>query len=98
MSPPRSSAAFDKVNEIASVRIELRDNDPMIWRQVYDAAKFKQGDGANEAPSVPDINTLPERFEVVWIGQLGGFLWFAALLPRSSSRHSIARQRLDAPR
>jgi hypothetical protein len=34
MSPPRSSAAFDKVNEIASVRIELPDNDPMIWRQV----------------------------------------------------------------
>jgi hypothetical protein len=34
MSPPRSSAAFDKFNEIAIVRIALRDNDPVIWRQI----------------------------------------------------------------
>jgi len=34
MSPPRSSAAFDSFNEIATVRIELRDTDPVIWRQV----------------------------------------------------------------
>ena len=34
MSPPRSRAAFDSFNEIATVRIELRDTDPVIWRQV----------------------------------------------------------------
>ena len=34
MSPPGSSAAFDGFNEIATVRIELRDTDPVIWRQV----------------------------------------------------------------
>jgi len=34
MSPPGSSAAFDSFNEIATVRIELRDTDPVIWRQV----------------------------------------------------------------
>jgi hypothetical protein len=34
MSPPGSSAAFDRFNEIATVRIELRDTDPVIWRQV----------------------------------------------------------------
>jgi hypothetical protein len=34
MSPAGSSAAFDSFNEIATVRIELRDSDPVIWRQV----------------------------------------------------------------
>ena len=34
MSPPGSSAAFDSFNQIATVRIELRDSDPVIWRQV----------------------------------------------------------------
>jgi Plasmid pRiA4b ORF-3-like protein len=32
--PPGSTAAFDSFNEIATVRIELRDTDPVIWRQV----------------------------------------------------------------
>ena len=34
MSRPGSSAAFDSFNEIATVHIELRDTDPVIWRQV----------------------------------------------------------------
>src|SRR5438874_5085292 len=34
MSPPGSSAAFDSFNKIATVRIELQDTDPVIWRQV----------------------------------------------------------------
>jgi hypothetical protein len=34
MSPPGSRAAFDSFSEIATVRIELRDTDPVIWRQV----------------------------------------------------------------
>jgi Plasmid pRiA4b ORF-3-like protein len=34
VSPPRSTAGFDSFNEIATVRIELRDTDPVIWRQV----------------------------------------------------------------
>lgn len=34
MSPTRKSPASDSFNEIATVRIELRDTDPMIWRQV----------------------------------------------------------------
>jgi hypothetical protein len=34
MSPARRSTAFDSFNEIATVRIELRDSDPVIWRQV----------------------------------------------------------------
>jgi hypothetical protein len=34
MNPPGSSAAFDSFNEIAAVRIELRDTDSVIWRQV----------------------------------------------------------------
>ena len=34
MSPIRQNAASDSFNEIATVRIELRHADPLIWRQV----------------------------------------------------------------
>jgi hypothetical protein len=34
MSPTRQNAASDSFNEIATVRIELRHTDPVIWRQV----------------------------------------------------------------
>jgi hypothetical protein len=34
MSPIRQSAPSDNFNEIATVRIELRHTDPLIWRQV----------------------------------------------------------------
>ena len=34
MSPSAKSAASDSVNEIATVRIELRDSNPLIWREV----------------------------------------------------------------
>jgi hypothetical protein len=34
MSPARKKTAFDSFNEIATVRIELRDSDPLIWREV----------------------------------------------------------------
>jgi hypothetical protein len=34
MSPIRQNAATDSFNEIATVRIELRHADPLIWRQV----------------------------------------------------------------
>ena len=34
MSPTKRIAASDSFNEIATVRIELRHTDPLIWRQV----------------------------------------------------------------
>jgi hypothetical protein len=34
MSLAKSSTAFDSFRQIAAVRIELRDSDPVIWRQV----------------------------------------------------------------
>lgn len=34
MSPSAKTNASDSVNEIATVRIELRDTDPLIWREV----------------------------------------------------------------
>jgi hypothetical protein len=34
MSPARQNAASDSFNEIATVRIELRYTEPLIWRQV----------------------------------------------------------------
>ena len=34
MSKSPQTAASDRINEIATVRIELRDTDPLIWREV----------------------------------------------------------------
>ena len=34
MSPARISAASESLNEIATLRIELKGTDPLIWRQV----------------------------------------------------------------
>ena len=34
MSPSRKVAASDSINEIATLRIELLNTDPLIWRQV----------------------------------------------------------------
>jgi hypothetical protein len=34
MSPKKQDAASDSFNEIATLRIELRDTDPLIWREV----------------------------------------------------------------
>jgi hypothetical protein len=34
MSPTRQNAASDSFNEIATVCIELRHTNPLIWRQV----------------------------------------------------------------
>lgn len=34
MSPARISSASESLNEIATLRIELKDTDPLIWRQV----------------------------------------------------------------
>ena len=34
MNPARKTAASDGVNEIATLRVELRDTDPVIWRRV----------------------------------------------------------------
>jgi hypothetical protein len=34
MSPPATSTTFDSFNQIATIRIELKDSDPLIWRQV----------------------------------------------------------------
>lgn len=34
MSPVRQNAAFDSFNEVATVQIELRHSDPLIWRRV----------------------------------------------------------------
>ena len=43
MSPARKSSASDIVNEIATVRIELRHTNPIIWRQVELQLDHTQG-------------------------------------------------------
>src|SRR5690349_8097509 len=34
MSPKKPASAAESMNEIATVRIELRDTNPLIWREV----------------------------------------------------------------
>ena len=34
MNPTSQNVASDSFNEIATVRIELRHTDPLVWRQV----------------------------------------------------------------
>jgi len=34
MSPSRQKAASDSLNEVATIRLDLRYTDPLIWRQV----------------------------------------------------------------
>jgi hypothetical protein len=55
MNPAGSSAAFDSFNEIATVRIELRDSDPVIWRQV-------------EVPTSITLKVLHTSFKPRWGG------------------------------
>ena len=34
MNPPKKNTGSNSFNEIATLRIELQDTDPVIWRQV----------------------------------------------------------------
>jgi hypothetical protein len=55
------SAAADSINEIATVRIELKDSDPLIWRQV-------------EVPTSITLKTLHAVIQVA-IGWFDYHLW-----------------------
>ena len=61
MSPAASSAAFDSFNQIATVRIELRDSDPVIWRQV-------------EVPTSITLKTLHNVIQIA-MARLDYHLW-----------------------
>src|SRR5262249_10305381 len=61
MSPARQNAACDSFNEIATVRIELRYTDPLIWRQV-------------EVPTSITLKVLHDIIQVV-MGWLDYHLW-----------------------
>lgn len=61
MSPAKSSTAFDSFNQIAAVRIELRDSDPLIWRQV-------------EVPTSITLKVLHDIIQAA-MGWLGYHLW-----------------------
>ncbi len=56
-----SSGAFDSFNQIVTVRIELRDSDPVIWRQV-------------EVPTSITLKTLHNVIQIV-MGWLDYHLW-----------------------
>jgi hypothetical protein len=60
MSPARTTAS-DSLNEIATVRIELRDTDPVIWRQV-------------EVPTSVTLRVLHDIVQAV-MGWLDYHLW-----------------------
>ena len=61
MSPARQNAASDSFNEIATVRIELRHTDPLIWRQV-------------EVPTSITLKVLHDIIQVV-MGWFDYHLW-----------------------
>jgi len=61
MSPVKQNAASESFNEIATVRIELRDTDPLIWRQV-------------EVPTSITLKVLHDVIQAV-MGWLDYHLW-----------------------
>lgn len=61
MSPARTSTASASVSEIATVRIELKDTDPLIWRQV-------------EAPTSITLKVLHDIVQIA-IGWFDYHLW-----------------------
>jgi hypothetical protein len=61
MSPTRQKAPSDSFNEIATVRIELRHTDPLIWRQV-------------EVPTSITLKVLHDIIQAV-IGWFDYHLW-----------------------
>lgn len=61
MPRARKTAAIDSFNEIASVRIELRDSDPLIWRQV-------------EVPTSITLKVLHDVIQIV-MGWFDYHLW-----------------------
>ena len=61
MSPARQNAASDSFNDIATVRIELRHTDPLIWRQV-------------EVPTSITLKVLHDIIQVV-MGWFDYHLW-----------------------
>jgi hypothetical protein len=61
MSPARQNAASDSFNEIATVDIELRHTDPLIWRRV-------------EAPTSITLKVLHDIIQAV-IGWFDCHLW-----------------------
>jgi Plasmid pRiA4b ORF-3-like protein len=61
MSPTRKTTATDSFNEIASVRIELKNSDPLIWRQV-------------EVPTSITLKVLHDVIQIV-MGWFDYHLW-----------------------
>ena len=61
MSPAKQNAASDSFNEIATVRIELRHTNPLIWRQV-------------EVPTSITLKVLHDIIQVV-MGWFDYHLW-----------------------
>jgi hypothetical protein len=61
MNPGRKTSALDSFNEIATIRIELRDTDPVIWRQV-------------EVPTSVTLKVLHDIVQIV-MGWFDYHLW-----------------------
>jgi hypothetical protein len=60
MNPPKKNTGSNSFNEIATLRIELQDTDPVIWRQV-------------EVPTSVTLKVLHDIIQAVmgWIPPLG---------------------------
>ena len=61
MNPPKKNTGSNSFNEIATLRIELQDTDPVIWRQV-------------EVPTSVTLKVLHDIIQAV-MGWLNYHLW-----------------------
>jgi Plasmid pRiA4b ORF-3-like protein len=80
MSPSAKTTASDSVNEIVTVRIELRDTDPLIWREV-------------EVPTSITLKVLHDVIQAV-MGWLDYHLWEFTIGKQRYSHKEAAKVRL----
>jgi hypothetical protein len=80
MSPSAKTTASDSVNEIATVRIELRDTDPLIRREV-------------EVPTSITLKVLHDVIQAV-MGWLDYHLWEFTIGKQRYSHKEAAKMRL----
>src|ERR1700730_13820212 len=74
MNPPKKNTGSNSFNEIATLRIELQDTDPVIWRQV-------------EVPTSVTLKVLTTSSRPSWGGSINvSMSYFAMILSRWRQR------------
>jgi Plasmid pRiA4b ORF-3-like protein len=79
MNPPKKNTGSNSFNEIATLRIELQDTDPVIWRQV-------------EVPTSVTLKVLHDIIPAV-MGWFNYHLWEFTIGKQRYGLHSVPRSR-----